>query len=133
MENFDSFKEEKENKDKLSPEADFFLRHLSDWETEKPSVLFTADIMAKLRTKEKPVFHRGIIWLFGLGWGVIVLLAVWHAQKTATVGLPKWDNWKFYLTDLQWHPSSSLLLLANVILIGWVLFFMNRFFKRINT
>jgi hypothetical protein len=134
METFNSFEEEKQQKDQLPQEAKWLHKVLEDekmWKMDEPSILFTANIMDKIKTKQRPIFHKGVIWLFGIIWTSILVLAVAKAiptLKPTSWQLPTWDTsqWsKFF----SFEANASLLMLANMILAVWVFFLINRFLQ----
>lgn len=134
METFNSFQEEKNKKEELATESKWIHKVMEEektWTLDEPSILFTANIMDKIKTKQRPVFHKGIVWLFGGVWAIIFIVAIGQA-------IPKLKpiSWEFpslnfsKLSDFfSFETNASLLMLANMIIAVWVFFIIQRFLQ----
>jgi hypothetical protein len=135
MENFESFEEEKKHLSHLPKEAQW-LHKVKDekmWGLDEPSILFTSNIMSKIKAKqEKPVFNKGIMIFFGLVWAVILGLAVWKSLEKLSPShweIPRWDFSK--LPNLaNFEASSTLMMFAYLLVVFWGLFLLNRVLQK---
>jgi hypothetical protein len=110
------------------------LEEEKTWTLEEPSILFTANIMDKIKTKQKPVFHKGIVWLFGGVWAIIFIMAIRQAipnLKPINWELPNW-NFNKLSEFFSFEVNASLMMLANMIIAVWVFFIIQRFLQSKN-
>ncbi|KOY85292.1 hypothetical protein AD998_03195 [bacterium 336/3] len=134
METFNSFQEEKNKKEELATESKWIHKVMEEektWTLDEPSILFTANIMDKIKTKQRPVFHKGIIWLFGGVWAVIFVVAIGQAipkLKPISWELPSL-NFSKLSEFFSFEVNASLLMLANMIIAVWVFFIIQRFLQ----
>lgn len=131
MENIESFEEEKKHLGKLPKEVQWLHRAKEEktWNLEEPSILFTSKIMSKIKAKqEKPVFHKGVIVVFGLTWGLILGLGIWKSlENTSSIKwkIPDWDFSK--LSNLfQIEMNGTITFLAYLLVLFWGLFLLNK-------
>jgi len=132
MENFESFEEEKKHFNKLPKELQWLhqAKEEKSWGLEEPSIFFASSIMSKIKAKqEKPVFHRGIIALFGLTWGLILGLGIWKSLESISPrkwGIPNLDFFKLS-SAFNFECNSSLVMFSYLLLVFWGLIFLNKF------
>jgi hypothetical protein len=137
MDTFNSFQEEKNKKEELSIESKWIHKVLEEektWTLEEPSILFTANIMDKIKTKQRPVFHKGIVWLFGGVWAVIFIVAIMQAipkLKPISWDLPSL-NFNKISEFFSFEANASLIMLANMLIAVWVFFIIQRFLQSRN-
>lgn len=135
MENFESFEEEKRHQGKLPKEVQWLHKAKEEktWGLDEPSILFASNIMSKIKAKkEKPVFHKGIIGLFGLTWGLILGLGIWKSLEN--INKMKWEmpNWDFSTISslFNFETSPSVVMFSYLLLVFWGLFLLNKFLQR---
>ena len=137
MENFESFEEEKKHLNKLPKEVQWLhqAKEEKTWGLDEPSILFASNIMSKIKAKEeKPVFHKGIIGLFGLTWGLILGLGIWKSLENTSSS--KWEVPSLDFSKLSsifnFETNSSILMFSYLILVFWGLFLLNKFLQKSN-
>jgi len=134
MDNFNSFQDEKNKKEELPQEAKWLHKVLEEektWVLDEPSILFTANLMDKIKTKQRPVFHKGVVWLFGVVWAAIFVVAVGMAipkAKPISWEMPNWDT-KMLTNFFSFEANASLVMLANMLLAVWIFFIVHRFLQ----
>lgn len=137
MDTFNSFQEEKNKKEELSTESKWIHKVLEEektWTLEEPSILFTANIMDKIKTKQRPVFHKGIVWLFGGVWAIIFIVGIMQAipkLKPISWDLPSL-NFNKISEFFSFEANASLIMLANMLIAVWVFFIIQRFLQSRN-